>query len=225
MELVYNSLVNDANLVGYWRFEGNSTHQTQGPDGSDTAMNYVVGKFGQAASFNGSSSQITLGTSINLGAGTSLTISMWVNVSSNADMTMLGQGDGGSNGTQVKCGFRNSIGGDLTFSTYQTSGTQDINSSNGHTADSAWHFVVFTMNSADKVVNIYYDNVLDATGTLTLLPSFSGKTLSIGALRSSNWYNRYIDDLAIFTRVLTTAEMTSLYNPQVVGGAAGFAFM
>ncbi len=75
----------------------------------------------------------------------------------------------------------------------------------------AWHFVVFTRDSADKV-DIYIDG-----GVAFRLFSDAAQTgntvfAAIGRSGTSQNFNGRLDDVRLFSRVLSTAEISSLYN-------------
>lgn len=72
-----------AALIAYWPMDGNSTDSVGGHNGTDTDVTYVAGKFGSAASFNGTTSRINIGSATdidNLGYGKAVTFAAWVNL-------------------------------------------------------------------------------------------------------------------------------------------------
>ena len=52
--------INDANLVSYWKLDGNSNDSKGSNNGTDTGMSYSAGLFDSAGVFNGSSSNINI---------------------------------------------------------------------------------------------------------------------------------------------------------------------
>lgn len=65
-ELLNTFLYNDANLTNYYRFEGNANDSKGANNGTATNISWSssYGMYGQGASFNGSSSKIVLGSTI-----------------------------------------------------------------------------------------------------------------------------------------------------------------
>ncbi len=63
VELFTYPLFLDANLVAYWRMEGNSNDSKGSNNGTDSNITYsnANGRFGQGAAFNGTTSSILLG--------------------------------------------------------------------------------------------------------------------------------------------------------------------
>lgn len=95
---------------GIWHLNGNSYDSSgKGNHGADTSISYSLsdGKFGQGASLNGSSSKIVLPTSIATSmAGTSFTVSGWVNLNSLAVSGMLfACGNTGENNSIISLGL------------------------------------------------------------------------------------------------------------------------
>jgi hypothetical protein len=80
--------------------------------------------------------------------------------------------------------------------------------------DGVWHHVVVTSTYAvagnnTSTIKIYIDNVLNATTNTGWYPSSLSKKGYIGY---SNSYNGLIDDFRIYSRVLSSQEITALYN-------------
>src|SRR5918911_70792 len=65
-------------LVSYWKLDGNSSDFYGSNSGSDTNMSYTTGKVGNAASFNGSSSVITVSDNASLNFTTAISFATWV---------------------------------------------------------------------------------------------------------------------------------------------------
>ena len=81
--------------------------------------------------------------------------------------------------------------------------------------DNAWHNVVFTYNLTNA--SLYVDNVLKATSLWAkgINPSPSNIEIAKGTSIQYKYFNGSIDDLMIFNRSLTQAEITDLYNSQI----------
>lgn len=206
--LNYPSLISDASLVGYYRFEGNSNATVIGPNGTDSNMTYATGKYGQAAVFNDVNGQINLGSTINLGSG-SWSVCCWVKrTNAPGDHSIVGQGDGGSPGSQVVfTGLSTNDKMSVRFSTYDWEAALGT-----FPGDNIFHHYVFTYNTSDNAMKLYRDGALLDSTTMAGDPSYSGKNLTVGALRNQNFMDGQIDDLGFFTRVLTAAEILRLYQ-------------
>lgn len=85
--------------------------------------------------------------------------------------------------------------------------TTEISANGGGTGEDVDHYFVVTYNSTSGYVNIYRDNVQTVTNG-------AGTT---GITLTGNWYimgngSGQIDDFRVFPRVITSAEVTKIYN-------------
>lgn len=213
--------INDANLVSYWKLDGNSNDSKSSNNGTDTNITYgtnyaVQSNFGQGASFNGTSSKIDLGNAIV--PSTEITLSCWVYIISP---------------------FNNYRG--IISKKYNTSDTYSyliqqtdtakilqlvwtLNGSNSYINSSAivennkWYHIVSTIKTGDSA-KIYINGKLD---TSTSIPSGnilynSSYNTTLGTRSLSDYFNGYIDDVAIFNRALSSAEVNELYQSYTLG--------
>jgi hypothetical protein len=198
-------------LVSYYKLDGNSNDSVGTNNGSDTSVSYVAGKIGNAASFNGSSSRITIpsNSSLNFGNG-DRTISMWIKTSvgdkklySNRNDTVrwwtLGVGPSGQLSFEAANGY--------------PTGYIDVKYGSGLT-DNNWHNVV--MVKSGGTVYFYIDNSLvgstawnySADGSITT--NYIGTNYHDGGFYG--YFNGLIDEVGIWSRALTSDEITKLYN-------------
>lgn len=187
MELVTSSLYSDANLQGYWRFEGNSNDSKGSNNGSDTTITYSSGngKYGQGAGF-GTSSIILWGTEFQ-----PTTLNWWINPTTLGDMfvTLVS-----SNVIQTKATNKLSI----------YDGTSDKNS-NVTIDTGSWQ--MFTLvYSAVNTYKIYKNGIYQED--LTTAGQIKVKQAGRSAAAS---FAGAMDDVAWFNRVLTAPEISSLY--------------
>ena len=99
--------------------------------------------------------------------------------------------------------------------------TNVVDSGSGLENDGNWHHVVFTWLSGDKtaannITRIYIDGSEtdnDAIGN-TWADAESPVELVIGrnSIQSNAYFNGHINDVAIFSDVLTSSEVTAIYN-------------
>ena len=211
------SFVNlDNSLVGWWRGEGTTTDSSGNHnDGSWYGMQaYDIGKFGWAMNFDGAS-YVDAGNIPALSNPSFLTVSTWVKLNSwNADNQYKDTGiigtrrpDSVAGGWQVLGDAHNgqhfSIGGDsgcTTVSNYNTG---------------QWYNLVAKFSSA--TTTLFVDGVQACTGSVSSIAKNSGtKHLWIGNYYDTNsrFLNGQIDDTMIFTRDLSSSEISSLYDSQ-----------
>lgn len=209
-ELYTTPLFSDANLLAYWRMEGNSNDSKSSFNGTDTAMTYSAsfGKFGSGAGFNGSTSKIDFGNPI-IPIGVK-TMMAWVKLTSAAnEHTIIANSTFGAQfgdylGVAITSGYLRHYAV-VTGGNRDTFGTTNI-------ADNNWHHVAVTYDGTNS--KLYVDGVLEKTSTS--YTDAGTRTLNLQAgMTPSMSYNKTnggIDDVAIFNRELTILEIQSYYN-------------
>jgi len=217
-ELVNLPLFNDANIVSYWRMEGNSNDSKGSNNGTDTGITYnaVKGKFNQGAGFNGTSSFISVGTAVpNFTNGFSFV----------AHCMPLGAHGGGYGGLwhDQRDATRSRL---LINDNGSVLAQFNINGVDGSFASSAgvvisnsYNSVIYTYNGSQE--KIYVNSILVASQNTTGNMGTSAGARIIGRGSSATYYfNGNVDDVAIFSRALTQAEVILIHNPG--GGFFGF---
>ena len=206
----------DDSLLAYWKFDGDGTDR--GPVGDDLSLTgsvpFVSGLFDQAADFPGTNGNYwdvaAADADLDFNQGFKpFTISLWVNTDTVASSALLNKGSFGTSGWDLE--FNGS--GDLTFA---GSGGGDPPSATAAAAISAgagWqHVVVVCYGSYD--IEIFVDGSSAATDTGTTAWT-SGESVPLRFGNSSTNvlpFDGQMDDVAIWSRSLSSAEITALYN-------------
>lgn len=212
-----NSQITDG-LVGLWSFNGPDLSGTTAYDRSGQGNNGTLtngpsvypGKVGQALSFDGTDDYVTLGQPTILNNLTApMTVSAWVKPSAFPSagnyMTIVGkmydwQLEVHDNGGVM---FRR-------WSAYQSSGGTPAALGTG-----IWSHVAVTL-STDGSNNclIYVNGVLNSTGTIaTPLNTNTANTKISGYIQSDiNYFAGPIDEVRLYDRALSAAEIATLYN-------------
>lgn len=207
---IENTLLND--IVAYWKLdETSSTRFDSTSNNNDLTDNNTVGiatgKIGNAALFDGSNYLTVTNPSLNITGA--ISIACWVYA---VDRTVQQHIFGGYNTLSPFFGY--AIGISITnlnkWDWYSGSGWV------GSTSDVAlntWTHIAFTLNSTGTL-NIYLNGSLDRTTTASIPSSYTGQRAlgarSDGSARAVS--GTLIDECGIWSRVLTTAEITALYN-------------
>jgi hypothetical protein len=205
-------------LVGYWKLDegaGTTASDSSGNNNTGTLTNgpiWTVGKINNALSFNGANQSVIVNNSVNLSGMSGLTISTWVKFSSTSsgDAILLAKRHSSSpfNSYIIQTYMENKR---YQPTVCNSSGTcnEFMSSSNDSITFDTWQHVVLRYDGA--IVSMYIDglpsgntaslsgNVLASDGVL-LIASLSPN--SIAAL----------DDIRIYNRALSTADITALYN-------------
>ena len=213
----------DPALVGYWTFDegsGATVYDASGGGNNGTlslpAPTWTSGKVNGALNFNGSNNYVNLtgsASSFQFGTG-NFSISAWVYFNSTTNFESI---------VTKKAAPASAQG----FSIYYNGSTQKLMYSvaDGTTAyerytvntisTGAWHHIVMVADSNDQNFGYYY-----VDGVKWVLASASANvnvnnalTLYIG---DTNGYpfNGIIDDVRIYGRALSAAEIQALYNSQ-----------
>lgn len=201
-------------LVGYWRLEeASGTRYDCSSQGNHLTDNNSVaqgtGLQGNSASFNATSTQwlSVLSNSLTFGAS-SFTITGCYYRTNAVVAYLLGKGLADvSLNTEYRVEL---FSGDLYFTVSNGVGFQQVSQASGATG--AWHFFSVWYDGAFVYVSV--DNSAATSGAYNLGTFDSTKTFSIGRCgeTASGYYNGRLDEIGVWTRVLTAAERTFLYN-------------
>jgi len=198
-------------LVGYWPLD--ETSGTTAYDESVSGYNGTIvgatinqtGKVGQAISFDGNDTITTSWTGIS--GANSRTASAWFKASDlNTYRTLVSWGDLTSPGRLFEFGL-SSVGTVWGH----PSGNPIVNSSSTYD-DNLWHHAVW-VHSLDGPSSLYVDGVSVSTMT-RILNTYTTKFVGIGYRTTDNtdYFNGLIDEVAIWSRALSTDEISALYN-------------
>ncbi|WP_448569339.1 tandem-95 repeat protein [Thalassotalea ganghwensis] len=201
-------------LVAHYAFE-NNLDDSQGSNNSlaSSAITYASGQVGSAAVFNGSSSY----TEVTRMVQNDFSIGFWIKTTSTGADPSAWAGIGIV--TADEAGYVDDYAvsivsnGKLGFGVGDTGGYVTATSLTSIN-DNSWHHIVVTRSQSSGEMNVYVDNVLEATQTGTTAILDDKATIQIGAmnLTPSNFLNGSLDHIKIYSRVLTSTDVTELYN-------------
>lgn len=210
-------------LVGWWPLNegtGTTTRDFSGLAQTGNFTNspaWTNGIIGKALAFNGTSSYVNLPSAT---FGTSITIACWmrrpwtsvakytpafaVGYNSTAGIALLGTGS--------DTAYWLSRDFFATGNGYNDGQTPVVSAAPGTLADDTWHHVAAVLSSTVSI--IYFDGVALSSRTnrvanvtaITAQPKIGGSTLT------SDWNDGLIDDMRVYNRVLTAAEIKQLYG-------------
>ena len=221
-------------LVGYWTFDGrdikwsdtsseikdisgNSNHGDA--TGSLATTSVIPGTLGQALSFNGSSDYMTMSDPGNTISCTTekFSVSLWIYMRGSGGQ-IWGAGDPAYSGGAYILAYPNGITGGCD----NTSDSRHalVSSPSGAISANQWYHVILTFDGSTSpdTASLYINGVLsatDATGS-DVAETDGLAIIRIGddlctACGTSNW-NGNIDDVRVYNRILSSAEITNLYN-------------
>jgi uncharacterized repeat protein (TIGR01451 family) len=208
-----------AGLISWWPGDGNATDIQDGNAGTlQNGATFDAGEVGQAFSFNGNGQYVNIPAQVySLQAGT---VDFWVNWDGNLgpDLsdTFIGTLLGDNNRSPT---FFVRESGEIMFElgdvVLQTTGVTLVPNTWYHLA------MTYTQTDGSHNFNVYVNGVLTNSDTATGITDFAD-TITVGAYlvipdRIEQFTQGRIDELEIFNRALSTAEIQAIYN----AGSAG----
>ncbi|MCX6926466.1 MAG: immunoglobulin domain-containing protein, partial [Verrucomicrobia bacterium] len=211
-------------LVSWWQAEGNGSDTVGGNNGAlSNGVTFVAGRVGQAFNFNGFNSYVQVPDSPALRLTNELTIEFWVKRRQfvTGDHILNKGGNWNSGPLNYGVAFDTSAYNNaLTF--FSAGGVRRASS----ITDSNWHHCAVVARNGDTDPTFYIDGaaqpVATRQGTAKIALGLSTRPLYIGAQidPASGWTfygNTLVDEMSIYNRMLTAAEIQGIYN----AGSAG----
>ncbi|HUR45824.1 MAG TPA: LamG-like jellyroll fold domain-containing protein, partial [Candidatus Saccharimonadales bacterium] len=211
-------------MVAWWPGE-NSADDVIGNHNGTTpyGIAYAPGKSGQAFDFNGSNSRVFVPDSPDFVPTNGFTIEGWFNARQATDAVIAMRGDdrGGMDSWIIK--MLNS--GDLAFQIYDDQNNYTLIYTPVQTGQ--WRHFAATFDSASGNMKLYTNGVVAVQNSTPMRPIGAyppSWNPGIGIGNQSGTINHasfdgLIDDLALYSRALSAAEIQSIYN----SGSAGKA--
>ncbi len=206
------------NLFGWWSFNGNANDESSnGNNGVVNGASLASDRFdmaGKAYHLNGTNQDMVL-ISKQVASPAAFSISVWFKVASGerGEIVSFGNITGTTSG---QCDRVLRINASGQVEGYVWSSHEEGVSSTQRYDDNQWHMAVLTLGTGG--FKLYVDGLLVGTTPITSCSSYSGYW-KFGGYVYSTWTHAItadIDDIAIWTRQLTTEEIAAIYATQVV---------
>lgn len=212
-------------LVGYWKMDETSWDGTEseivdysGNGNHGTGANAVTtaaGKFGLAGDFDGTSDELVVPDNNSLDLTNNWTIAGWIydsEASLNHDWDYLVAKGAVYGGSDMP--YAVGIGYNQLIVDSEVGGTpvdETISISSYVSAQEWFHFAV-VMDDVQNTVNYFINGEHIGSDSFEIDAVGNSSSLYIGADSSGNqWYGK-IDDLRVYNRILSPAEVQKLYN-------------
>ena len=202
------------NLISYWKLDessGNAADSVGSNTLTNTSTTFGACKINNGGIFDGSTSKLLNSSPSGLPTGDATrTVSFWMyptNVST-------------TNGTPFNFGTTNQARKD-TYHTYNSANGKFNVSTSGEAYDlnttfsvNTWYHMVIVNTTGSNIVKVYVNGSLDTTATFvngSLNTTIGG--LSVGCdTNSASFFYGKIDEVGIWSRALSSTEVTQLYN-------------
>jgi len=215
-------ILGDTSCVATYRLNGDATDLSGNYNGTATSVTYVTGQFGDAGSFNGSSSKIVVQSPISPSTDTTnFNYSFWLSTAGfgSGSQFVVGEND---NGAPIWIGIYYDSTNNYTLSFLRRyGGTYYIfNRSDAFelTPDVFYH-ISLNYYYSNKTFDVYVNGIFLGNYTTdgTTGPESSSTEEAIGQYNTNPSYsylswNGKIDQIRRFDRAITAEEVTTLYN-------------
>lgn len=228
---------NNLGLIGYWTFNGKDMPNGSVKDvsgmgnhgsvvGMATSSMYVLGKVGQALNYDGTDDCIALGAPSNLDMIAPLTVSAWVNLrnageGSHGRIISKADGNTANGGWFFAVGAGNANNRQMRFMVDFDTTDLDVLGPVAAYPLLEWAHLVVTWDGTGNGTGVsMYVNGESVSTTIGANGSASrsndtGTTVQIGnnaCGSASRTMDGFIDEVRLYSRVLTNTEIESLYN-------------
>ena len=214
---VYTSTTDTIHYQGtnaaYYKLDNNALDETSNNhDGAESNITYEFGRFGTAAVFNGSSSDIEISKSVfGTGDGTAdvFTISLWFNTATNNGVLAGTRGNSSSHGFILWL----LSDGTIRYDESNATGSIDTLITTNTYDDGNWHNVVVTRNASNQATLYVDGSVQVSTTTITTALTSHTNNLFIGRYTGGSLhYDGLLDQVRIYNSALDATAVQNLYN-------------
>jgi len=170
---------------------------------------------GNSLSFDGTDDSIVLASSSDFDTTSAFTISAWVNPTALTNYEHVYSRFSSSH-TQ----FYITPSGNLTLTVDRVS----FPASTGTVSTGSWQHVAVSWQSSTGATTFYINGSAAGSGTNTGTLSTGTTKVTIGTKATpsgSNFFNGLIDEVALFTSVLSASQITNIYKGETDGGSGG----
>lgn len=199
------------NIIAYYKLDessGNAADSVGSNTGTNTDVTYASGKINNAGTFNGSSGKIVLASQPVTGSPVTASFTCWFKTSSATRQGILTFGDSSTSKDCLQLYIYTDYKLHLDFTA--TGGPNTTGTVN----DGNWHFAAISISSG--TATLYMDgSSIGTVGSGDLKISTSGtqfKHIGVDPSGTPHYFNGQIDEVGVWSRALSSTEVTALYN-------------
>ncbi|HEU0034484.1 MAG TPA: LamG domain-containing protein [Kofleriaceae bacterium] len=176
---------------------------------STSCPRQIAGKIVGAYTFAGT--RLTVAPASDLAPGTGYTLALWVRVEQPPDPTLGNATIAAKNLSDLDASFALSVSPSLVPQFYSSSDASQNLDGQTTLVINTWHHLAATWDGTTKI--IYVDGSRAGSGPATVMPNNAQLGMTIGQRLSTTMpltFTGSIDDLFVFNRALTAAEVAQL---------------
>ncbi|OAI55817.1 hypothetical protein AYO49_01070 [Verrucomicrobiaceae bacterium SCGC AG-212-N21] len=229
---VFNLTVNDtpSGLVTGYDFDAGSGAVVEDVSGGGHVGTLVdgpvwtAGRYGGGVSLDGVDDHVLVAGPSTINLGTSdFTLSVWLRrEASGSEHTILSKTDNMNWTTAGKEWFINGSSSQVAFGVFAAG---EVYSTGTIENDGQWHHVAVTFQDAPNTVTFYIDGVASGGGVLDLPADNGGHLIKLGGHPAGHHMRGALDEMRIYSRALSTAEIQTDMNTPVGNPAPNTAPM
>jgi hypothetical protein len=216
-------------VIGWWPFEKNANDITDGHNGTVIGTGtFTHGTVGQALAFNGTDTAVRVAAApdLNVGQGDGMTMELWIKPAQVAVQAPLVEWNDNKGNIGSMLWIAVALGGggpgSLWGSLIDTAGnTYYVSTVPGQIQAGVFQHVALTYDKASGIARLYVNGQVANQSTLGTFTPQTSYDLYFGLRPSGtaagNRYAGLMDELTLYERALTPAEVLSIYN----AGSAG----
>lgn len=198
--------------------DSNNTRLTRNDvNGKSVRYNTVAKNTNYSIQLDGTNDYISVPNSASISPTTTMSITAWIKITGGNGTfrhIIVKPSQATWGGVYAVYAFRLNDGDRLNaWLNDATVGANEILSNTSLSANSTWRFVAFTYDGS--TLRLYIDGTQDNTKALSASISTSTQPLSIGTRNTTDaaeYFTGIIEDVHIYSRVLSAAEITTLYG-------------
>jgi hypothetical protein len=212
-----------ANIVGWWRAEGNAADSVGTNNGTlASGATTAAGKVGQAFTFDGVNDSMNVPMSTSLQLSSAVTIEFWMKGDPSNNLATCCQGLVTTDMYGIEI-----AGSGVHFGVSTDNGATTPFPSSGQVSISTnqWHHIAGTYDGS--TIALYVDGVLAASSSHSGALSSNSGFLSIGSedgrtgacpsCVGTRYFKGLLDEVGIYGRALSSSEIQSLYDAGTAG--------
>ena len=154
-------VLGDSSCVATYRFENDEDDLSGNYDGTGTEIQYAAGRYGQAASFNGSTSRVLNSSFTAITGNAARTYNVWAYTNGSTSGALVCTGQWGVGGRSIALYIDQSIN---RFKAYGYTSSYDTDLGTLPTLSNGWHMFSLSWDGS-SIYKAYIDGVLISTTT------------------------------------------------------------